>query len=111
MLARMTRDQLTDAQRANASIFGAPLLGAHGFGLGVCVGRDPAQPSPFLGGGGKGAVGWPGAFGGWWQADPAAGQVLIFLTHVLLPTAEQMAKGVGMGGFGARMQFEAIARG
>ena len=108
-LARMMADQLTDEQRAGATLFGAPFLGAHGFGLGLSIVRDSAQPSPFLGGGGKGAVGWGGSFGGWWQADPAAGQVLIFLTHVSLET-DQMAKGVGMGAFGARMQFEAIAR-
>jgi CubicO group peptidase (beta-lactamase class C family) len=109
-LARMMSDQLTDEQRAKATVFGAPLLRAHGFGLGLSIVRDPAQPSPFLGGGGKGAVGWGGSFGGWWQADPAAGQVLIFLTHVSL-AADQMAKGIGMGAFGARLQFEAIARG
>jgi len=109
-VARMMRDQLTDAQRAGATIMGMPFLAAHGFGLGVSIVRDAAQPSPFLGGGRVGAVGWPGAFGGWWQADPAAGQVLIFLTHALI-NPSLFAKGVGMAAFGARMQFEAIAGG
>jgi CubicO group peptidase (beta-lactamase class C family) len=107
-LARMMSDQLTDEQRARATIFGAPMFGGHGFGLGVSVVRDAAKPSPFLGGGGNGAVSWGGSFGGWWQTDPAAGQVLIFLTHVSL-AVEQIAKRVGIGAFGARMQFEAIA--
>jgi CubicO group peptidase (beta-lactamase class C family) len=109
-LERMMNDQLTDEQRIKATIFGAPLFAAHGFGLGVSIVRDSGQPSPYLGGGGKGAVSWGGSFGGWWQADPSADQVLIFLTHVSL-AVEQMAKGIGIGAFGARMQFEAIARG
>ena len=108
-LARMMSDQLTDEQRIKATVFGAAIFGGHGFGLGVSIVRDPAKASPFLGGGGNGAVGWGGSFGGWWQADAVAGQVLIFLTHVSL-TVEQMAKRVGVGAFGARMQFEAIAR-
>jgi CubicO group peptidase (beta-lactamase class C family) len=108
-LARMMSDQLTNEQRTGATIFGGPMFRSHGFGLGVSIVRDPAQPSPILGGGGKGSVGWGGSFGGWWQADPTRGQVLIFLTHVSLEV-DKMAKGIGMGAFGARMQFEAIAR-
>ena len=39
---------------------------------------------------------WPGAFGGWWQADPRKGSVMIFLAHNMVDLA-QMAKGSGLG--------------
>ncbi len=31
--------------------------------------------------GGAGTIGWPGAYGSWWQADPNDRSVLIFLSH------------------------------
>jgi CubicO group peptidase (beta-lactamase class C family) len=78
--ARMMRtNRLTDAQRA------IPFLGmgfwwqSQGFGLGVSTITDPEKH--ILGAGGKGAFGWPGIFGTWWQADPAQDMILIWLVQ------------------------------
>jgi len=40
--------------------------------------------------------GWPGAYGGWWQADPNDGSILIFLAHNMVEL-HQMAQGIGLG--------------
>jgi CubicO group peptidase (beta-lactamase class C family) len=48
-----------------------------GFGLGMSVIIDPKQPAMIAGG--VGTFGWPGAFGGWWQADPQEDMILIWL--------------------------------
>jgi hypothetical protein len=60
--------------------------------------------------GGVGTVSWPGAYGGWWQADPNDGSVLIFLTHNMVDLA-QMAKGVGLGVWAAIDTFQTLASG
>ena len=33
----------------------------------------------------KGAFGWPGAFGTWWQADPEKNMIMIFLIQNYTP--------------------------
>jgi hypothetical protein len=43
--------------------------------MGVAVVIEPEKAAPTLCGSGVGAVGWPGAYGGWWQADPNDGSV------------------------------------
>jgi hypothetical protein len=53
-------------------------------------------------------VGWPGAYGGWWQADPTNHSVQIFLAHNMLELS-QMAAGTGLGVFGAISSFHALA--
>lgn len=67
---------------------------------------EPAQAEPTLCGGGVGAVGWPGGFGGWWQADPGDRSVLIFLAHNLVEL-EQLERGIGFGAYGAIRSFQA----
>jgi len=52
--------------------------------------------------------GWPGAFGGWWRADPNNNSVLIFLTHNMLEL-EQLFDGIGPGVYDAITQFQAQA--
>jgi CubicO group peptidase (beta-lactamase class C family) len=90
-------------------MMGMPLFAAgHGFGLGVAVVLEPAQANPLICGGGAGAVGWPGAYGGWWQADPADGSALVFLTHHMREQ-EQLASGVGFGAWDAILQFQELA--
>ncbi|WP_196259264.1 serine hydrolase domain-containing protein [Pelagibacterium limicola] len=107
-LALMTANHLTPAQRANAQMFGLPLFGTgHSFGLGVAVVTDPATASVTLCGGGVGSVGWPGAYGGWWQADPNDGSVSIFLTHNMVEL-EQLASGIGLAVYAAIAQFQAL---
>jgi CubicO group peptidase (beta-lactamase class C family) len=96
----MMSDHLTEQQRLGATVFGAPFLGSHGFGLGLSIVRDPSQPSPFLGsGGGKGAVGWGGSFGGWWQADPARDMILLWLPEVLPAPPSQVGQMPRLPGF------------
>jgi len=108
-LALMTANRLTDSQRANSRLMGMPIFAAgHGFGLGVAVVLEPEKAMLALCGGGMGAVGWPGAYGGWWSADPAARSVLILLTHSMVDLV-QLADGIGLGVYAAREQFCTLA--
>ena len=58
--------------------------------------------------GSVGTVSWPGAFGGWWQADPNDRSVFIFLAHNMVDL-EQMAKGIGLGVWAAIEEFQTAA--
>jgi CubicO group peptidase (beta-lactamase class C family) len=108
-LALMTSNHLTDSQRAKPATFGRRTFAAgHGFGMGVAVVLEPEKAAPTLCGGGVGAVGWPGAWGGWWQADPNDGSVLIFLTHNIVEL-EQLMAGIGLEVFSAITQFQRLA--
>ena len=90
-------------------MFGMPLFGTgHGFGLGVAVVIDPATAAAMLCRGEAGTVGWPGGFGGWWQADPTDGSVYVLLTHCMVELS-QLAQGIGLGAFAAREAFHAAA--
>jgi CubicO group peptidase (beta-lactamase class C family) len=42
---------------------------------------DPVKSRPLFGPGGVGTVGWPGAYGTWWQADPTNHLILIYLVQ------------------------------
>lgn len=108
-LKLMTANRLTPAQRTDALLLGMPVFEAHGFGLGLAVVMDPAKASPLRCQGGVGTVGWPGAYGGWWQADPTDGSVMVFLAHNSFEL-EQLAMGVGLGVYGAIMDFHSMAR-
>ena len=55
-----------------------------------------------------GTVGWPGAFGGWWQADPVDGSVFILLAHCMVELS-QLAQGIGLGIYAARATFRDAA--
>ena len=108
-LALMTTNHLTQRQRATAKVAGMRTFAAgHGFGMGVAVVLEPEKASSMPCGGGVGAVGWPGAFGGWWRADPNDSSVLIFLAHNMVDLG-QLANGIGLGVYGAITQFQAIA--
>ena len=50
-----------------------------GFGLNLSVVTDPAKSRQLFGPGGAGTFSWPGAYGTWWQADPTADLILIYL--------------------------------
>jgi CubicO group peptidase (beta-lactamase class C family) len=90
---------------------GLPLFAAgHGFGMGVAVVLEPDKALPTVCGGSVGAVGWPGGFGGWWQADPSDDSALIFLTHNLIER-DQFANGIGFGVYGAITEFQRLASG
>jgi CubicO group peptidase (beta-lactamase class C family) len=107
-LAMMMTNHLTPTQRANSTLLGQkPFAIGRGFGLGVSVVLEP-DAADFMRRGSPGTVSWPGAFGGWWQADPKAGSVFIFLAHNMVDLA-QMAKGIGLGVWGAIEQFQTAA--
>ena len=90
-------------------MFGMPLFAAgHGYGMGVAVVMEPEKADPLRCRGSVGTVGWPGAYGGWWQADPTDGSVLIFLTHNMVEL-QQMASGIGLGAWSAIAKFHELA--
>ena len=108
-LTRMASNQLTRQQRDSSRMFGMPLFKVgHGYGMGVAVVTEPEQADPLRCGGGVGAVGWPGAWGGWWQADPGDESVLIFLAHNMVEL-HQMASGIGLGVWSAIATFQQLA--
>ena len=107
-LAAMISNHLTDSQRANSVLLGRkPFAAGRGFGLGVSVVLE-TDKADFMRRGSAGTVSWPGAYGGWWQADPKEGSVLIFLAHNMVDLA-QMAKGIGLGVWGAIDTFQTLA--
>jgi CubicO group peptidase (beta-lactamase class C family) len=107
--AMMTSNHLTPDQRASARMFGSPLFAeGHGYGMGVAVVMEPEKADPLRCRGGAGTIGWPGAYGGWWQADPNDGTVLIFLAHNMAEL-HQMARGIGLAVWSAIAAFHQIA--
>jgi CubicO group peptidase (beta-lactamase class C family) len=100
ILKKETRDlmcsnHLTPAQREHSKLMGTAMFRDNfGFGLGVAV---VMKESPYLSvpcTGSMGSVGWPGAYGGWWSADPKRKSVAIFLTHSMAEL-HQLAQGIG----------------
>ena len=109
--AMMASNQLTSEQRNAARMFGMPVFAAghgHGYGMGVAVVTEPEKADPLRCRGGVGTVGWPGAYGGWWQADPTDHSVLIFLAHNMTELP-QMARGIGLGVWSAIAKFHELA--
>nr|VTO98468.1 Beta-lactamase [Mycobacterium kansasii] len=77
--ARLMRtDRLTDEHKRH-NFLGAPFWVGRGFGLNLSVVTDPAKSAPLFGPGGTGTFSWPGAYGTWWQADPSADLILLYL--------------------------------
>ena len=105
-LRRMTANFLTPEQAAAATVMGRRAFSGLGFGLGVAVVLDPDAADVIRCKGGIGTVGWPGAWGGWWQADPTDGSVLVFLTHNANDPAT-LARGLGLGAYAAISEFHA----
>ena len=82
-IAAMATNRLTDEQRGHG-FMGMPFWLGQGFGLGVSMILD-AQKHEWMGAGAEGSFGWPGAFGTWWQADPANDMILIYLIQDSMP--------------------------
>lgn len=80
---QMAENRLTEEQRGHG-FMGMPFWLSQGFGLGLSVILD-AEKHEWMGAGARGAFGWPGAFGTWWQADPANDMILIFLIQDAMP--------------------------
>ena len=74
----MRTDRLT-AEQKQQNFLGGPFWIGRGFGLSMSVVTDPDQSRQFFGPGGLGTFGWPGAYGTWWQADPANDVILLYL--------------------------------
>jgi len=79
----MTTNRLTEEQRGHAFL-GMPFWLSQGFGLGASMILD-AEKHQWMGAGGEGSFGWPGAFGTWWQADPVNEMILIYLIQDSMP--------------------------
>lgn len=107
--ALMISNQLTPEQRATARMLGQPLFArGHGYGFGVAVVMEPQSADPLRCRGGVGTIGWPGAYGSWWQADPTDRSVLIFLSHNMVEIG-QLARGIGLGSWNAIARFHDVA--
>ncbi|GJF09828.1 hypothetical protein NGTWS1803_15630 [Mycolicibacterium cyprinidarum] len=78
----MRTDRLTEEQKRH-DFLGAPFWIGRGFGLNLSVVTDPAQSRQLFGPGGPGTFSWPGAYGTWWQADPSADVILVYLIQNL----------------------------
>jgi CubicO group peptidase (beta-lactamase class C family) len=91
----MCSNHLTPTQRGRSKLMGTSLFKDNfGFGLGVAV---VLEENPYLSmpcAGSVGSVGWPGAYGGWWSADPAEKSIAIFLTHSMTEP-HQLEQGIG----------------
>lgn len=105
-IAMMATNRLTPAQPVHPAWLGLSTA-RRGFGLGVSVVLE-TDKADFMRRGSVGTVSWPGAWGGWWQADPVDGSVLIFLAHSMVDLA-QMAQGIGLGVWGAVDTFQSMA--
>ncbi|HZC53984.1 MAG TPA: serine hydrolase domain-containing protein [Mycobacterium sp.] len=78
----MRTDRLTAEQKRH-NFLGAPYWVGRGFGLNLSVVTDPVKSAPLFGPGGLGTFSWPGAYGTWWQADPSADLILLYLIQNL----------------------------
>jgi CubicO group peptidase (beta-lactamase class C family) len=91
----MCTNQLTASQRENSKLMGMPIFREyHGFGLGLAVVLKESKYGSIPCAGSIGSVGWPGAYGGWWSADPIKKAISIFLTHSMTEP-KQLAQGIG----------------
>jgi len=77
-VATMRTDRLS-AEQKQQPFLGAPFWVGRGFGLNLSLVTDAAKSAALYGPGGLGTFSWPGAYGTWWQADPANDLILIYL--------------------------------
>ena len=108
----MLTNRLTPAQRAIPFLGAIPMWEGMGFGLGVSIIDHPDKVG-LLGMGPVGCFGWPGAFGTWWQADPANDLVMIYLIQNSVPlepgAIATLAAGQRMGARAALPMFQRLA--
>lgn len=99
----MRSDRLTDEQKRHPFL-GAPFWIGRGFGLNLSVVTDPAKSTPLFGPGGLGTFSWPGAYGTWWQADPAAELILLYFVQNMPTMSADAAAAVAGNTSQARLQ-------
>ncbi|MBA3811913.1 MAG: beta-lactamase family protein [Caulobacteraceae bacterium] len=103
-VALMRTNRLTDTQR-EVTFLGIPFWLGQGFGLGVSMITDPEKQA-WMGAGSRGAFGWPGAFGTWWQADPEEDMIILYLIQNSVPLGPELAVGQRMEGRLALPMFQ-----
>ena len=112
-VAAMCANRLTEAQR-EITFMGIPFWAGQGFGLGLSMITD-TEKQAWMGAGSRGAFGWPGAFGTWWQADPEEEMVILYLIQNSIPlepeSASQLATGQRMGAQLALPMFQKMVYG
>lgn len=99
----MRTDRLTDEQKRHPFL-GAPFWVGRGFGLNLSIVTDPAKAAPLFGPGGLGTFSWPGAYGTWWQADPDADLILLYLVQNMPTLSADAAAAVAGNTSLARLQ-------
>ncbi len=99
----MRSDRLTDEQKRHPFL-GSPFWVGRGFGLNLSLVTDPAKSAPLFGPGGLGTFSWPGAYGTWWQADPTADLILIYLIQNMPTLSSDAAAAVAGNTSRARLQ-------
>jgi len=92
--ARLMRTDRLTAEQKRHDFLGAPYWVGRGFGLNLSVVTDPTKSRPLFGPGGLGTFSWPGAYGTWWQADPAAELILIYLVQNLPDMSADVAAAI-----------------
>jgi CubicO group peptidase (beta-lactamase class C family) len=92
----MRADRLTDQQKT-VPFLGMPFWQGRGFGLNLSVVTDPAKSRQLYGPGGLGTFSWPGAYGTWWQADPSADLIMLYLIQNL-PDMSSVAAAAAVAG-------------
>ena len=91
----MCTNHLTTFQREHSKLMGSSIFkDYYGFGLGLAVVLKENKYRSMPCAGSVGSVGWPGAYGGWWSADPIKKTISIFLTHSMTEL-KQLAQGIG----------------
>jgi CubicO group peptidase (beta-lactamase class C family) len=99
----MRTDRLTDEQKRH-NFLGAPFWIGRGFGLNLSVVTNPAKSAPLFGPGGLGTFSWPGAYGTWWQADPTADLILVYLIQNMPAMSADAAAAVAGNTSRAKLQ-------
>jgi len=98
----MATNRLAAEQREH-TFMGMPFWMGQGFGLGLSVILDPEKQA-WMSAGSKGAFGWPGAFGTWWQADPAQDMIMIYLIQNSMELGPEAVANMGQSQrMGARL--------
>ncbi|MBR9921052.1 MAG: beta-lactamase family protein [Bacteroidetes bacterium] len=94
-IENMCTNKLTASQREHSRLMGNPMFQQdYGFGLGLAVVCQEDISGSIPCSGSVGSVGWPGAYGGWWSADPENKTISIFLTHSMTEPG-QLEQGIG----------------
>ena len=78
MFALMTTDHLTPEEH-RTPFLGMEFWADQGFGLGLSMGTDITRHEGLTS---PGRLGWPGAYGTWWVADPAEDMIALMMVQL-----------------------------